>query len=356
MTSVLRVGMIGAGWWATTAHLPALAANPRVRLEAVCDADLGSAQSAAEQFGAEIATVSLDGIVDRLDAVVIATPHTSHYSLGVHALSAGLHALIEKPLTTKAAEAWHLVELAREGNLVLAGGSTYQYQDTIPRIRDAVQNRIGDLVAINGDFSSSAGVLYVAPPSHEPSTRVPGKAHGPTYSDPTLSGGGQGQTQLSHLLGSAVYLSGRQVLEVSAFMNNRGLIVDVANALTMALDGEVLGVASSVGTTPHGVPGRHRLRFHGTAGMLEYDMLAAEAWLFTESGVAEWIRHDVTLPAYPRFAPVDGFVSAILDGTPNRAPGDLAAAAVSAIDAAYEAARTGARVAVLQGTISTPKG
>jgi predicted dehydrogenase len=157
-------------------------------------------------------------------------------------------------------------------------------------------------------------------------------------------------------MGSAVYLSGRQVLEISAFMENRGLSVDVANALTMTFEGDVLGVASSVGTMPQGVPGRHRLRFHGTAGMLEYDMLAAEAWLFTEGGAAEWIRHDATLPAYPRFAPVDGFVSTILDGTPNRAPGDLAAAAVSAIDAAYEAARTGARVSVHQGTITTPEG
>ena len=355
MNATLRVGMIGAGWWATAAHLPALAAHSRVRLVAVCDADRDLAQSAAEQFGADIAAVSLDDIVDRVDAVVIATPHTTHYGLGVTALTAGLHALIEKPLTTKAADAWHLVNLAREKNVVLAGGSTYQYQDTIPRIRDAVQNRIGELVAINGDFSSSTGVLY-AVSSEESVTRSPGKAHGPTYSDPALSGGGQGQTQLSHLMGSAVYLSGRQVLEISAFMENRGLSVDVANALTMTFEGDVLGVASSVGTMPQGVPGRHRLRFHGTAGMLEYDMLAAEAWLFTEGGAAEWIRHDATLPAYPRFAPVDGFVSTILDGTPNRAPGDLAAAAVSAIDAAYEAARTGARVSVHQGTITTPEG
>lgn len=356
MTGALRVGMVGAGWWATTAHLPALAAHSRVELTAVCDADVSLAQRAAAQFGAETAADSLEAVIDRVDAVVIATPHTTHYPIGAAALGANLHALIEKPLTTDAGHAWQLVELSRAHDVVLAGGSTYQYQDTVPRIREAVQNRIGDLVAISGDFSSSTGVLYRASSDAGEHPREPGRPHGPSYSNPTLSGGGQGQTQLSHLLGSAIYLSGLQATEVSAFMNNRGLPVDIADVLSMRLEGGVVATASSVGTTPPGVPARHRLRFHGTAGMVEYDMLAAEAWVFGEGGVSEWIRHDATQAAYPLFAPVNGFVACVLDGGPNRAPGDLAAAAVSAIDAAYESARTGRPVAVRQGIITTPEG
>lgn len=353
---MLRVGMVGAGWWATTAHLPALAAHPRVHLVAVIDSDHDLAERAAHQYGADTSAPSLAEVVDRLDAVVIATPHTTHHALGAAALDAGLHALIEKPLTTTAADAWDLVERAQQANLVLAGGSTYQYQDTIPRIRAAVQMRIGDLVGFTGDFSSSAGRLYSAPLSPIPPNRVPGRAHPPTYSDPALSGGGQAQTQLSHILGSALYLSGYQASEVSAFMDNRELPVDVVDALVIRLENGALGTVSSVGTVPAGTPGRHHLRFYGTEGMVEYDMLDAQAWLFTEGGGAEWIRRDVTRPSYPIAAPVEAFVATVLDGAPHPSPADLSAAAVSVIDAAYESVRTGAAAPVHQGTVSTPRG
>jgi predicted dehydrogenase len=346
--------MAGAGWWATVAHLPALAANPRVELVAVTDTDGSRAERAAEAFGASRATNDLEDVLGDVEAVVVATPHTTHHAVASAALRAGAHVLVEKPLTTTADDAWDLVSLANAHGLVLAGGSTYQYADTVPQIRSAVQTQIGRLVAVNGEFSSGAGSLYAITDAEDAHLDDPGVPHGTTYSDPAQSGGGQGQAQLSHVLAAILFLAGCQATEVAAFMADHGLPVDVVDALTFRLEDGALGAVTSAGTTPSGVPGRHQIRFHGTGGMVEYDMLGADAWVFTAGGGARHLAHDVSSPSYPREGPVNGFVATVLDGAPNRAPGDLAAAAVSLTDAAYRSARTGAVVPVQKGTVRPP--
>lgn len=74
----------------------------------------------AEEVGAEAAT-SLDGLLgdDRIDAVMIATPHTTHAELVCEAASAGKHVFVEKPMTLTVTDARRCIEAASEARVTL---------------------------------------------------------------------------------------------------------------------------------------------------------------------------------------------------------------------------------------------
>ncbi|WP_156250248.1 Gfo/Idh/MocA family protein [Pseudactinotalea terrae] len=347
-----RVAMVGAGWWAHTAHLPALAAHPSVSLVAVVDRDRARAEQGAASFGVERTETDLTALLQEsaVDAVVVATPHTTHAALAEQTLSSGVSALVEKPMTTDADDAWRLVDLARKNGLVLSVGVPYLHAPTAHRVVAAVRTQIGELVSVAGEFSSGAGSLFAVTDDGD-SAHDPTVPHGTTYSDPSLSGGGQGHTQLSHLVTTMVATTGLQAVEVSAFMSYRKLRVDLVDALAFRLENGALGTLGSTGTTPPGVPARQLLRYHGTAGMVEHDILRGTAVVHREGGDSTIIEPDPTRAVYQLQAPVDAFVRVLVEGCADPAPGAVGAASASLLDAAYRAATSGNREQVHQGAL-----
>src|ERR1700722_20312146 len=97
----VRIGIIGAGWWATSAHIPAVKSHPDAELVAVQSRERAKAESIARDFGAQHACVSLDEILglENLDAVIISSTPNVHHAQAKAALEHGLHVLIEKPMT-----------------------------------------------------------------------------------------------------------------------------------------------------------------------------------------------------------------------------------------------------------------
>ena len=354
MTDRLRFAMVGAGWWAHAAHLPALAADPSIEFVAVCDPDAQRANAAAREFGAPGAFIDVAAMLDavEIDCAVVATPHTTHRPIVEALLRAGVDVLVEKPLTTTAEDAWALVELARELGRTLSVGFTYQYAATASRVRETVANDIGELVCVNAEFSSETEGLFSTVDPLAAHLEDPSRPHGTTYSNPLLSGGGQGQTQLTHLLGNLLWNTGKQAVEVFAYMHNRGLAVDVVNALTFRLDGGAIGTASSTGTTPVGSRVRHRIRYHGTRAVLEHDLLKAEAWVFEAGGGIRHIENPAEFPTYARSEPVPTFARLVRGEIANPAPADVAAASVSLIEAAYISAAEHRPVDVRRGSIN----
>ncbi|HEU0207034.1 MAG TPA: Gfo/Idh/MocA family oxidoreductase [Pseudolysinimonas sp.] len=355
MSDQLRFAMVGAGWWAHAAHLPAIAEDRTISLAAVCDPSLDRANSAAADFGGAAAFTDVGEMLRsvQVDCAVVATPHTTHRPLVEQLLRAGVHVLVEKPMTTTAEDAWALVSLARSSGRHLSVGLTYQYATTAPTVRDIVRNDIGDLVSVNAEFSSHTQELFSGVGRFAAQAHDPAAPHGMSYADPTLSGGGQGQSQLTHLLGNLFWNTNIQAAQAFAYFDNRGLPVDIVNALTFRLDNGAIGAATSTGTTPSGVEARQRIRYHGTRGMVEHDLLKAEAWVFGEDGFIRHVHNSEALPSYPRREPVTSFARLVRGDGENRAPADLAAASVSLIEAAYISAAEGRPVDVLQGVISS---
>ena len=338
---MIRIAIIGTGWAATTLHLPGLLTHPEAEVVAVCDLLPGRAERVAA--GHRI-PYSYDDPADLFaagiaDAVVIATPHPSHYPLVKRALLHDHHVLVEKPMTTSAADAFALVELSEQRRRHLAVGYTYQYAETAERARRAVQTEIGDLIQVIAQFSSNAGVLYQAADATD-DTR-PDVPHPSTYA--ADQAGGQAHAQLSHLLGMVCWATGREIDVVQAFVDHRGLAVDVDDVATFRFVDGGTGVAASTGASG-GPMIKHHVRYLGTAGAVDQDMLSA-ALTITSNDRIESFGHGCE-PTYRVHEPARAFVDLLLGRRENQSPARPAAAAVAAVESILDAAHTGKPVTV----------
>lgn len=134
--SVLRVGLVGLGDIAVRAHLPALAAEPRVRL--VAAADLEESRLAAAPAGVRATTDVSSVLADpEVDAVVIATPPAATAGLVRDALDAGKWVLAEKPLGLSVAETAEVREAAGAAER-LQIGLTYRHHPAVDRLRELI--------------------------------------------------------------------------------------------------------------------------------------------------------------------------------------------------------------------------
>ena len=138
MTEKVRLGFIGAGWWATSNHMPVLAARDDVELAGVCRLGARELGQVQERFGFAYATEDYRDLLANceLDGVVVASPHTLHHEHALAALDAGLHVMCEKPMTTRAAHARQLVERAREKGLHLLVPYGWHYKPFVQRARE----------------------------------------------------------------------------------------------------------------------------------------------------------------------------------------------------------------------------
>src|SRR5580692_9769162 len=119
MPKRIKCGVIGAGWWATYAHIPALLAHPAAHLVAIQTRDLDEARKIANDFGVPMACVTAAELlaIEGIEAVVVSSSPNLHYEHALAALELGKHVLVEKPMTMTAAEASRLVEIAQERDL-----------------------------------------------------------------------------------------------------------------------------------------------------------------------------------------------------------------------------------------------
>src|SRR3989442_9147290 len=97
----LRVGVLGAGAWAMSAHIPGWQRDPRCEVATVCDVVGDRAKEAATRFDIPDAQRDWQVVVARkdLDVIDVVTPSVTHQELAVAALTAGKHVLCEKTLS-----------------------------------------------------------------------------------------------------------------------------------------------------------------------------------------------------------------------------------------------------------------
>ena len=125
MTSILRVGVVGAGHFGRF-HALKLTANARVNLIGICDVDAERAGRVGAEAGGAPA-LTLDGLLAACDAVVVAAPAEAHSGIAGQALAAGRHVLIEKPIAATLAQADALASAAKARGLVLQVGHLLRY-------------------------------------------------------------------------------------------------------------------------------------------------------------------------------------------------------------------------------------
>jgi predicted dehydrogenase len=130
--SPTRVGVIGFGYWGVN-YVRVFSDMPDAHLAVVCDERPARVAEARRRFPEVEMTVDVDRLLDDpgIEALVIATPATTHYELARRALVAGKHVLVEKPLTTDSTHAAELVDLSRSTERLLLVGHTFLYNDGV---------------------------------------------------------------------------------------------------------------------------------------------------------------------------------------------------------------------------------
>lgn len=138
----LHVGLIGAGYWGAQL-IRTLDATREVVLQAVADLDPERLRSLEPsiRLAPSVADLCADPAID---AVMVATPPATHFSLAREVLRAGKHCWVEKPLALRPAEARELVDLARESRRTLFVDETFLYDPLVQRARDWIRSgRLG---------------------------------------------------------------------------------------------------------------------------------------------------------------------------------------------------------------------
>jgi predicted dehydrogenase len=165
---MIRIGVIGYGYWGPNLVRNFMAA-PGSAVMRVCDLRKERLSSLGKLYpGLKTCTDSSELINDpEIDAVVIATPISSHFDLAMAALKAGKHVLVEKPLAAKSDQARKLVDEATARNLVLLVDHTFVYTDAVRKIRELISSgQLGDIyyydaVRVNlGLFQHDVNVIW----------------------------------------------------------------------------------------------------------------------------------------------------------------------------------------------------
>lgn len=136
---MFNLGVIGCGYWGPN-HIRNFDSLARCRVAMCCDKDPKRLQHVRDRFPTVDAQAQAKDLLDsdRLDAIVIATPVFTHYELAKHALLAGKHVLIEKPMTHSVETSLALIELAERMNRVLMVGHTFEYTAAVNKAKQIV--------------------------------------------------------------------------------------------------------------------------------------------------------------------------------------------------------------------------
>jgi len=347
----VRLGVIGAGWWATSNHLPLLAARDDVEFVGVCRKGADELALIRERFGFAFATEDAAELLERceLDAVIVASPHTIHYEHARAALERGLHVMVEKPMTTRTDHARELVRLADERNLHLLVPYGWHHKPFIQEAKRLLDGHcLGELQYVLCHMASPIGALLRGEPKQL--DRIGGQAgeslfapEPATWADPVIAGGGYGHAQLTHATGMLFWLTPLHAQSVFARMSAPDARVELYDAMTVNFTNGALGAVSGAGTMPRtGLPYQVDLRLFGANGMLLLDTERARLELHTHDGKQHIAEVDPASGGYECAGPPHNFIDLIVGKTEiNHSPGEAALRSVELLDAAYRSAATG---------------
>jgi len=165
---VIGIGVVGYGYWGPNL-VRNFAETPEARVVAVSDLRPERLALVRQRHPLVEATADAGALLgdSRVDAVVVATPVSTHFGLAMQALRAGKHVLVEKPLASTSDEALRLIDEADRRGLVLMVDHTFVYTGAVRKMQELVAgNVLGrihyyDSVRVNlGLFQHDVNVIW----------------------------------------------------------------------------------------------------------------------------------------------------------------------------------------------------
>jgi predicted dehydrogenase len=322
--SSLRLGLIGLGNIGRH-HAGYLLEGqvPRCELVAVCNPTAAKLEPYAAKGLQTFTDARALFASGAIDAVLIATPHYDHAPLGIAALEAGLHVMVEKPIAAHKADAERLLDCAaRHPDRVLAGMFQLRVEPRYAKIR---------LLLEQGQLGRVQRVTWINTDWFRTETYYASGGWRATWKG---EGGGVLLNQCLHNLDVLSWLFGRPSRVRGFCQFGQWHQIEVEDQVTAWFeypDGSTGTFLSSTGEAP----GTNRLEIAGSRGRL---VLENNRLMFTRnsSDALEWsrtatvgfskpdvvdIEHPFTDAPHPHANLLQNFVAAILDGAPLIAPG-----------------------------------
>jgi len=140
----LGVAIIGCGYWGMN-YVRIFNELTDARVLAVCDQSAERLNEVARRFPGLYLTTQIDDAVSQPDveAVVVCTEASTHFNVTRRLLMAGKHVLVEKPLTTIAADSEKLIDLAESNSAILMVGHTFIFNAGVRKVKEYVQEDSG---------------------------------------------------------------------------------------------------------------------------------------------------------------------------------------------------------------------
>lgn len=157
--SALRIGVVGCGAIVTLHQLPALRRCPALELVGVVDRDLDWARKVAGRFGVPAAFDDAAALAGAVDAVLVATPNTTHADIACAFLERGVHVLCEKPLATTGADVERMLAAAARGGARLMAAHCLRFSAQFAALKRLVAS--GALGALR-EIRAGIGAPYDA--------------------------------------------------------------------------------------------------------------------------------------------------------------------------------------------------
>ena len=162
---MIRAASVGLGWWGKTLA-NSIQDSDKINVVMATTRTLNNIEDYCKEINAEIAS-SYDEIVnsDKVDAVILATPHSKHLEQIVQAVNNGKHVFVEKPITLTAADAKIAYDEAKKNDKVLAVGFNRRFHPNFIKIVEMIKNNeLGKVLHIEGTINAP-GLWMYAPES-----------------------------------------------------------------------------------------------------------------------------------------------------------------------------------------------
>ena len=350
MPDKIKCGVIGAGWWATFAHIPALLEHPNAELIAVQNNDFNEAQKIARDFGAQFACTKPTELlaIEGISAIVVSNSPGLHYQNAYAALSHGKHVLIEKPMTLTVAEAMTLVKLAEEHDCRFLISCPWHYTAHAMEARRLIRHgEIGQVRMVSVLMTNPIGGLLRGAdtrPTHTNGAPYMYPRAG-TYSDPKLAGGGQIYAQVCHAAAYLTFLTGARATEVFARFHNDGAQLDIYDAVDLRMDDSSIVTIASTGATSLGRKD-FEVRIFGTKAIVFLDLWRGKLEFVPLNGSPRAYPELEPEAVYPHFAPARNLIDSIQNPDCNQSPAILGVAAMEVIEGACRSATSGTNILV----------
>jgi len=163
----IRTAIVGLGWAGLHRHLPTIKKHESFDLVGVIDPEANKAHDIAKRFSLQFSTqggtLNAAPWLNEVEAVVIATPPTSHAPLILESLAHNKHVLVEKPFARDLYEADAMAQAARTSDCILASVHNFLFCRAYTKLKRDLQN--GSL----GHVSRIAGIHRCNPNNSPPS-------------------------------------------------------------------------------------------------------------------------------------------------------------------------------------------